>query len=109
MQLTRDNLQLLPLLLDEIHDRYFDLEKVEYDKSRSQWKVVFGDSKRGPYERALVITGVEDYYLRDTERIRFYSINELQVNLQTCTLTLACNVPIIIQLRVRSDFAVVLI
>ncbi|KPK48587.1 MAG: hypothetical protein AMK72_06555 [Planctomycetes bacterium SM23_25] len=106
MQLTRDNLQLLPQLLDEIHDRYFDLQRVQYDREAGQWRLPFGDSKYGPYEHAVVVRGVREYHLQDTERIRFYCINELKFSLETESVILTCDVPIGIRLDVQPDFVV---
>jgi hypothetical protein len=92
-------------LLDEIHDRYFDISKMAYDAATQVWAVPFGERQRGPYDKRLVVTSVRACHVRDTERIRFYGMNRMLFDDASCILRLDCDI-LDVRLTVGSDFAV---
>ena len=106
MKLNSSNLDLLPDLLDEIHDRYFSLDDITYDKNILEWMLFFGESRKGPFERLLRISGVTDYICNDPEKIVIYDMNKLTVDLARNLITLECNVPLDIKLHIRPDFEI---
>jgi len=106
MKLSRSNLDLLSILLDEIHDRYFSLDEIIYDKNALEWRLFFGESRKGPFDRILKISGVTDYICNDTEKIAIYDMNKLTVDLDKHLITLGCNVPLDIRLHIRPDFEI---
>jgi len=106
MKLNRSSRELLPNLLDEIHDRYFDLDRIIYDKATSEWNLFFGESRKGPFDHLLKITGVTEYVCHDTEKIGIYDINELIIDLDKLLITLDCNVPLDIRLSVNPNFEI---
>lgn len=108
MRINKSNLKLLPTLLDEIHDRYFSTEQIEYDRERGEWRVLLGDSRKGPFNKTLRITKIKNYLYKDSERIVIYDINEIKVDLAENLIILDCNIPIVIKFQVDSDFEVIL-
>lgn len=106
MKLNISNLDQLKTLLDEIHDRYFMFDQIEYDSSQREWNLFFGEKKKGPFNKTLRITGVTKYIGDDTEGTVLNSLNKLIVNLDEWLITLDCNVPIDIRLNVDPCFEI---
>ena len=107
MELSRDNLHELPQLLDEIHDKYFALDMVRHDRRNCVFRLPFGASKWGPYERSLEIFGVYECFIRDTVRIGIYCLNVLSFEMDTLTIRIHCDTPLDISLKAGPDFRVV--
>lgn len=76
----------MPILIDQlilrelVHDHWFDLTKVEWDKSARQVTVHIGEDRQPPYrDRVLRIFGVVSMEVRDEARIQFYDIGDVIV------------------------------
>lgn len=106
MNINKFNLTLLTDLIDEIHDRYFNLDEVTYDERNLEWRLFFSDSRKGPFERILKITGVVEYKCRDTERILIYDMNKIVIDINKGIIILKCNVPLDIKLYVNNNFQI---
>lgn len=107
MKLNCSNLEELPRLLERIHDRYFRIESISYDDQVQRWSLDFGDKRRGPYTETLCVLGVRAYEIEDTERIGTYDINTVQIDLESHTVRIVCNVPLKLDLIVSSDFEII--
>lgn len=98
----------LPRILDWIHDQYFDVEKVTFDPERSLLTIPFHWADYGSrkplwnfwvtakfvvptYQSFLRFHHVDNYQLRDTEGIRFYSFNELRYEPSSRRLSVQVN------------------
>jgi len=107
MKLDKSNIrEMLPCLVDEIHDRYFCLDSIAYHRDRSEWKLFFGQSRKGPFDRVLKVTGVHEYICHDTEKIAIYDMNKLIIDIDKQLITLECNVPLDIRLSIYPDFQI---
>lgn len=70
----------------KIHDRWFNIENVELDASRSILSVLFSESRSASKEPSgasaissyLEIGNVERYTLRETEGVGRYDFNEVR-------------------------------
>jgi len=107
MRLNRDNLHELPKLLDEVHDRFFDIETISYDGQQEKWSLKFGEDRQGPYTKTFCVLGVRDYHIEDTERIRIYDINTVEIDVESQTVRLVWNVPLALDLNVSRDFEII--
>ncbi len=106
---------------DFIHDCWFDVEDIILDKatsilsvmyladlrdkaSRKWWNDFFDSSsrKRPRRECYLRIRNVEDYTIRDTQRVGCYDFNVLKFDLQTSTIVFHTGIPIEISVQVRN-------
>lgn len=65
--------------VDQLHDWLFDLDAIEWDKQTHQIRIPFSEHKRrlavGKYEKILVVVGVLNMEICDTEKIGFYDLN----------------------------------
>lgn len=129
MKIDRHNLskETLGRLLDEIHDRWFDLDVVVesgFEEASGEWRLHFKEGKRarcckwlfggweiekapdGPFVRTLKITGVRAFGFRDTARIGFYQISHLKVKPEKHRITLKAEPALRITLEVDRDFTI---
>lgn len=106
MIIDKNNLNKLSELHDKIHDRYFSLSTILYDRERLECKVRFGDKKLGPYDYLLSIKHVNDYQYRDKEKIEIYSMNKFFVNVKKESIVLECNENLNINFSVNSTFEI---
>jgi len=106
VMLNKTNLEKLPDLLDEIHDRHFWIDEITYDKNCCEWKLSFGERKKGPFNRILKVTGVTQFICNDIAGTVLNSINTLLVDIDNNCITLECNAPAEIKLSVRPDFEI---
>ena len=106
MRLSRENWDDLPRVLDEIHDKYFDVDKVRYDKKTHIFRLPFSAAKWGPYDRFLDVSDVNKCFIEDTEQIGVYCLNTLVLESNASTIRILCDVPLVIRLDVGPGFAV---
>jgi hypothetical protein len=106
MKINRTNLNELPRLLDEIHDRHFWIDEIVYDKNQCEWKLPFGERKKGPFNRTLRITGVTQFLCNDIAGTVSNSINKPIIDLDNHCIILDCNAPAEIKLSIQPDFEI---
>jgi hypothetical protein len=80
----------LHIALDHLHDRWFDLEAVVFDRARMEVTFPFWsnpgwrsprDRSTGapkPFDRVMTVLHVLDYVVSDTEHIAVYSFNDMK-------------------------------
>jgi hypothetical protein len=76
--------------LDELHDRWFDLEALKFKEDERRLALPFWSrlTKRSPrdrktgqqpaFDRRLVVSNVIDYSIEDRERIAIYGFNRVK-------------------------------
>ena len=129
MKIDRHNLskETLGRLLDEIHDRWFDLRTLPRGVSGEvygEWLLPFAEGKRTrcckwlfggweivrppqePYDHVLSVTGVYNVSYRHTETVRFCTINELQVDPEKLIVTITAEPDVTMTLEVDRDFTI---
>ena|ERR1700693_5677814 len=88
-----------PTLLDLVHDRWFDLETVAYDREQKELRVYFGEHRRGPYdEKLLRLTDVLEVVIDDSEQVQVYDISDIAF--ESSSVTITGNIPIRIKATV---------
>ena len=111
---------MLDALLDEIHDHYFALDMVAFDKTTGEWKMPYkkGDEWRfffllscsrpgdGPYDRTLRIAGVRQYSFTNKEKINTYTINDVRVDVGSLRIVITAVPNVRITLEVGPDFVI---
>lgn len=93
----------------EIHDKYFDVDMMDYDNAQHLWSLPIGDKKEGPYDGRIVVAGVIDCRIKDTARIGIYSIYSMRFNDASGVLRLKCNQTLGVWLTVAPDFRVTVV
>ena len=80
----------LHFVLDHLHDRWFDLEAVVFDKARMEVTFPYWsnpgrryprDRSTGapkPFDRVMAVLHVLDYVVSDTEHIAVYSFSDMK-------------------------------
>jgi hypothetical protein len=95
-----DNASLLSL----IHDRWFDLETMVFDRDARQFRLLLGDRRGGPYnEKALIMTDVSGVTVNDRARIQIYDINRLVIDEAASTIRLTSGFPMEIVITYGGD------
>jgi hypothetical protein len=79
--------QSLDLLLDRIHDHWFDLGQIRLDEATNLLTIPFGNSRRGPFDGEIRIRGVREYEIEDGAQIGVYDINEIRADPPKIVLT----------------------
>jgi hypothetical protein len=78
-----------------IHDRWFDLEMMTFDRARRTVVLFFGDRRGGPYnEKSLTITDVSEVTVNDRARIQIYDIERLLIDEGTSAIRVTSGFPL---------------
>jgi hypothetical protein len=94
-------------LLDLVHDRWFDAERVALDKERKA-VVIHLEEKKANLARglkdgiSLVINNAEALAVNDTEKVRDYDINEIKFDAASGRLIITGGIPITIEVKVTA-------
>jgi hypothetical protein len=76
-------------LLDEVHDRCFDLTQAAYSKAAGEFNLYLGDKRAGPYdEKHLKVTRVTHVRLRDVSRTQIHMLFSPTLDMSRRILTL---------------------
>jgi hypothetical protein len=63
-----------------LHDRWFDLDRVQYDKQQQTVRMDIGVSKRQPVgELQVTINSVLDLAVEDQAKIKVYDISRVEI------------------------------
>lgn len=106
MIINKHNLEDIGLLLDEVHDRFFDIDQMDFDKIKSEVKLYLSDNIKGPFNRTLTIKQVYKVTFDDTEKIGIYDINKIIIDPKTETLNLISGFPLKIIFYLMEDYEV---
>lgn len=109
----------IPEILDLIHDCWFDVDEIEFDRGMAEIVIPF---RRRLREHARVVRGiwpfrrreipivraylrihhVEDYHLSDTNRVGMYDFNDLEYHERSGRLRITTGIPMDLEVKVRS-------
>ena len=95
-------------LLDEVHDRYFDLTQVQFDVGSGDFHLYLGDNRKGPYDKKnFQVTGVNKVDINDEAEIQFYMLFSPEIDPSSLKLKLPAN-GLDIELHLRPDWEIIL-
>ena len=106
-------------IVDLIHDCYFDLGKIVYEDEKQILKISIEKKDYGSrevqkkilllkkyslpiYEDVLEINNVEKYYIKDTEQIEHYDINNIEYFSKERIIKIKTNIPLLFEIKVSS-------
>ena len=109
--LDKNNLESMPYLMDEIHDRYFHFDDIVFDSDSAKCKLFLGEKKKGLFGKVVVtkilkITGATHCHCSDIAGIGQNSINEVHIDLDKGTINIECNAPAELKISVHPDFKI---
>ena len=99
----------LPKLLDEVHDRWINVDDAEFDKGTSVLRLPLIGTKRrllfkhpdsSLREGFLEFHHVIRYSIADTEKVGFYDINRITFDSKEKLITVTFGIPLVIQIWV---------
>jgi hypothetical protein len=94
----------LAKLLDVLHDEWFDVDALDFDRSRSVLRIPFRDREDTQQQRStncLEIRNVDSYEVQDTEHVGFYDLNEIRYEPSQQRLTIVTGVPLGFTIQIR--------
>lgn len=108
MRLKKSSLKMLSNLLDNIHDNYFWINQVVYNKDKSEVVLQLGEKKKGPFNKVLRFSMVAEYVCEDIAGTGLNSINVITVDTVNNVIIVECNAPADIRLSMQPDFEIIL-
>lgn len=89
-------------VLDLVHDRWFNLDQVKFDRENGEVMIFLGEKRKGPFtEKVLKIDGVSDLKINDEARIGIYDFCEIVPDPSSASLRITSGFPMEIILKVR--------
>ena len=109
--LDKNNLESMPCLMDEVHDRYFHFDDIVFSRDTGEWKMPLGEKRKALIGKVIIskvlkITGVTNWSYADIAEIGQNSINKIHVDLDKETIEIECNAPSEIKLSITPDFEI---
>lgn len=95
---------LVAALLDCVHDRWFDLDELQFHEESGDFELRFGQTRVGPRESRLVVRGVRSYTVEDDAHIGRYDINTIDIDTQAGRVRLVSGFPLAVTLNVRDGW-----
>jgi hypothetical protein len=87
-------------VLDLVHDRWFDLTEVSFNKDRGEVCVFLREQRRGSCtDRRLQITGVLDFEVKDEAKIGRYDLADIEIDSSSSTLRIKSGFPLVISMK----------
>jgi len=113
IKLDKNNLELMPDLMDEVHDRYFHFDDIVFSQDTGEWKMLLGEKRKKLFGKVIVskvlkITGVTHWNCTDTAKIKQNSVNEIHIDLSENSIDIECNAPAEIKLSITPNFEILL-
>ncbi|MEX5216841.1 MAG: hypothetical protein NW701_03350 [Nitrospira sp.] len=95
------------LLLDLVHDHWFDLNALQFDSEKKEVLFSLGKSRRGPFnELSIKITGVMEVVQEDKAKIGIYDLDDIEIS--SSFICIKSGFPLKINLRVGSSCSIFL-
>ncbi len=89
-------------VLDLVHDRWFDLSQVKFDKASEECILFLGQKRKGPFnDRILKISGVLDVKIRDEAGIGIYDLCDLIPEPSSGSIRITSGFPMELILKVK--------
>lgn len=98
----------LEALIPLVHDMYFPIASVVFDRERGVVEIPFSRTGRetkprtGELPSTLSIGDVFELYVEDTEGVGFYNFNELLYDAKAGVLTVVTGIPLTLRCKVSS-------
>ena len=94
-------------LLDLVHDRWFDIAELNWDRDRAFVALRLARRKKDlgrttNDQVTLVIRNAESLKITDTEKVQIYDLNEITYDDHNQLVTITGGIPITIQVKVTS-------
>ena len=94
-------------LLNLVHDRWFNVERVTLDKERKTVVMVLEVSQRQLTKSSengitMLINNAEELTINDTERVRDYDLNDITYDVDNSRLLITGGIPITIEVKVAT-------
>jgi hypothetical protein len=105
MLINEDNLNDLKKLNYHIHDKWFAVDELVFDKDNQEFRLLFG-SRKNLYDECLKVTGVSNCHMTDKERVGIYDIYDLTVDTQRAKIYIEGCIPIRVTLDITADFEI---
>jgi hypothetical protein len=107
-ELRAESPESLGQINDALHDRWFDVEDVEFNKPARHVRLRFRDSAKAALNNLILDIGnVDELLLTETEGIGVYDFNRLTFLAPSGTLRVKTGVPLRFEMRVsRVDVTV---
>jgi len=93
-------------LHDLVHDRWFDLKELRFDKKLGLVSLRFGDKRKGPFDQSLAVAGVAAVNVKDDAHIGIYDIDRLEIDTRKPSLTLTSGFPLQIVVELLATWEV---
>jgi hypothetical protein len=77
-----------------IHDKWFAIGQVRFDANTLVVATPLSETKVTPIDVELVVTGVRNFEVADTEKIENYDVNRVVFDNKKRTLVLYGNIPV---------------
>lgn len=88
----------------QVHDDWLDLDEIEFDKPMGELRIALRTRASGPPEKILSILTVKEVVIKDTERVGWYDINTVRIDLMHNCIEIRCGVPLAIDVFVGDPF-----
>ena len=89
-------------VLDLVHDRWFDLSQVKFDKASEECTLFLGEKRKGPFDdRVLKISGVLDVKISDEAGIGIYDLRDLIPEPSSSSIRITSGFPLELILKVK--------
>ena len=94
-------------LLNLVHDRWFNVERVALDKEHKVVAIHL-EAKKADLAKGskagirLLIKNVESLTMKDTEKVRDYDLNEIKFDVASSRVIITGGIPITIEIKVSS-------
>lgn len=87
-------------VLDLVHDRWFDLTEVNFDKERGEVIIPLGEQRRGPCrDRQLRFTGVLALEIKDEAKIGRYDLANIEIDSSSSSMRIRSGFPLAINMK----------
>lgn len=94
------------VLLDALHDRWFDIDAVRFDERLGTVSLLVGDRKQGPFDREVVFKGVTAFNVEDNANIGYYDIDEIRLEASPNRFVLTSGFPLRLVIQVGSAWEI---
>ncbi|BCA54017.1 hypothetical protein W02_11570 [Nitrospira sp. KM1] len=89
-------------VLDLVHDRWFELAQVKFDRQKGEVTVPLGEKRKGPFaDKILKITGVSNITIMDDAKIGIYDLCDLIPDYSSSSIRITSGFPIEIILEIK--------
>ena len=89
-------------VLDLVHDRWFDLAQVQFDRQQQEVTFLLGERHNGPFtDRILKFTGVSSVTIKDEAEIGVYDLCDIVPNYVSSSIRITSGFPLEIVLEIK--------